>query len=270
MRTGKQLLLDSREFAVENRWKSWWCFLSTIAVLVGLECVVILVEPFAARLLASILLGLIYVRVFILYHDYQHGTILKGSPIAWAILSLYGLLSLNPPSIWRRSHDHHHRHNAKIYGASIGSFPVMTVDEWNNATGTQRFAYSVTRHPLTFVFAYATVFLYGMCIRSLMTNPRQHADSALSIAMHIALCITLGYFDGIELIMLAYLGPGLLASMIGAYLFYAQHNFPDAQFKNTEDWDFVTAAMESSSYMKMNPVMAWFTGNIGYHHVPTT
>jgi omega-6 fatty acid desaturase (delta-12 desaturase) len=25
--------------------------------------------------------------------------------------------------------------------------------------------------------------------------------------------------------------------------------------------------MESSSFMKTNPVMAWFTANIGYHHV---
>lgn len=25
--------------------------------------------------------------------------------------------------------------------------------------------------------------------------------------------------------------------------------------------------MESSSYMKTNRVLAWFTGNIGYHHI---
>jgi len=25
--------------------------------------------------------------------------------------------------------------------------------------------------------------------------------------------------------------------------------------------------MNSSSYIPMNPLMAWFTGNIGYHHV---
>ena len=31
--------------------------------------------------------------------------------------------------------------------------------------------------------------------------------------------------------------------------------------------EYETAAMESSSYMKMNKMMAWFTANIGYHHI---
>lgn len=32
-------------------------------------------------------------------------------------------------------------------------------------------------------------------------------------------------------------------------------------------WTFYRAALESSSYMKLNKVMQWFTGNIGYHHI---
>ncbi|MDH4257096.1 MAG: fatty acid desaturase, partial [Gammaproteobacteria bacterium] len=34
-----------------------------------------------------------------------------------------------------------------------------------------------------------------------------------------------------------------------------------------EDWTYYRAAMESSSYMKLNALMSWFTGNIGYHHI---
>jgi len=34
-----------------------------------------------------------------------------------------------------------------------------------------------------------------------------------------------------------------------------------------EAWTFYRAALESSSYMRMNKVMQWFTGNIGYHHI---
>jgi hypothetical protein len=50
-------------------------------------------------------------------------------------------------------------------------------------------------------------------------------------------------------------------------LFYAQHNFPGARFPNRAGWDYVAAALDSSSYLRMNPVMHWLTGNIGYHHV---
>ena len=30
---------------------------------------------------------------------------------------------------------------------------------------------------------------------------------------------------------------------------------------------YTRAALESSSFMEMSPLMHWFTGNIGYHHV---
>jgi omega-6 fatty acid desaturase (delta-12 desaturase) len=54
---------------------------------------------------------------------------------------------------------------------------------------------------------------------------------------------------------------------MGAYLFYSQHNFPDAIFHEHKEWAYDLAAIKSTSRMKMNPVMHWFTGNIGYHHV---
>ena len=61
--------------------------------------------------------------------------------------------------------------------------------------------------------------------------------------------------------------PSAVASCVGAYLFYAQHNFPDAVFKDRREWDYHFAALHSSSMFDMSAVMHWFTGNIGYHHV---
>ena len=61
--------------------------------------------------------------------------------------------------------------------------------------------------------------------------------------------------------------PHFIASAIGAYLFYAQHNFPGVSFSDNEGWTYEKAALESSSYLRTGRIMAWFTGNIGYHHV---
>jgi omega-6 fatty acid desaturase (delta-12 desaturase) len=58
-----------------------------------------------------------------------------------------------------------------------------------------------------------------------------------------------------------------VACAIGSYLFYAQHNFPTVTFEDREGWTYEKAALESSSYMKTSRIMAWFTGNIGYHHI---
>jgi omega-6 fatty acid desaturase (delta-12 desaturase) len=54
---------------------------------------------------------------------------------------------------------------------------------------------------------------------------------------------------------------------MGSYLFYCQHNFPGAQFRENQDWKYDYAALASTSFMVMPPVMQWLTGNIGYHHV---
>ena len=47
---------------------------------------------------------------------------------------------------------------------------------------------------------------------------------------------------------------------------YENHS-RSGSFSENNEWAYEKAAMESSSYMVMNPVMAWLTGNIGYHHI---
>jgi len=88
----------------------------------------------------------------------------------------------------------------------------------------------------------------------------------VALVVHALLIATLLSF-GLDALILHLLVPAAISAAVGAYLFYAQHNFPDAHIQPSEDWDYVTAALRSSSYMKMNPVLAWLTGNIGYHHV---
>jgi omega-6 fatty acid desaturase (delta-12 desaturase) len=70
-----------------------------------------------------------------------------------------------------------------------------------------------------------------------------------------------------EIMLLGVIVPSAIASAFGAYLFYAQHNFPEVKIRDREEWNYVFAALHSSSYMKMSPLMHWFSANIGYHHV---
>ena len=53
----------------------------------------------------------------------------------------------------------------------------------------------------------------------------------------------------------------------GAYLFDAQHYFPGAELRSRETWTYHHAALKATSMFDMSPIMHWFTGNIGYHHV---
>jgi omega-6 fatty acid desaturase (delta-12 desaturase) len=59
----------------------------------------------------------------------------------------------------------------------------------------------------------------------------------------------------------------LIAAALGIWLFYIQHHFEDTYFEKEEEWNFVKAAVDGSSYYKLPKWMQWFTGNIGFHHV---
>jgi omega-6 fatty acid desaturase (delta-12 desaturase) len=59
----------------------------------------------------------------------------------------------------------------------------------------------------------------------------------------------------------------VVAFAAGSYLFYAQHNFPDIVVQGRHEWRYTDAALHASSYLRTGPILRWFTGNIGYHHV---
>ena len=111
------------------------------------------------------------------------------------------------------------------------------------------------------------MFIYGMCLNPFLNNPRKHLDCLVALLCHIAIAIGLACFFGWQGLVLAQTLPHFVAYAIGTYLFYAQHNFPDVSFNDNAGWTYEKAALESSSYMKTSWLMAWFTGNIGYHHV---
>jgi len=127
--------------------------------------------------------------------------------------------------------------------------------------------YRVARHPLTILMAWLSVFLWGMCLSSFKRSPRKHWDSLVAVLLHVALIAVIGHFAGLSTLIFAYLVPLNIAFVAGAYLFYAQHNFEGMTIQPRTGWSYTRAALESSSFMRLNPLMEWFTGSIGYHHV---
>ncbi|MCC7375466.1 MAG: fatty acid desaturase [Verrucomicrobiales bacterium] len=265
--TGNDLIQATRRFAVDNRSLSWWHLLST-TLLVILGLVATYWTTFLpVRVAASVLVGFLTLRLFVIYHDHQHHTVLSGSRWANGIMSLFGIWSLSPGSIWRASHNHHHNHNSKLRGSHIGSFPIMTAEAYRRSSRGTRFWYLFQRHPLTILFGYVFIFLYGMCLRPGCPHPRKHWDCLVAVVAHLGIGTALLFGLGWQALLLLQTLPCLVASAMGSYLFYVQHNFPGVVFRDPADWTYEAAALESSSFLRLNPVMRWFTANIGYHHI---
>ena len=267
MNPTKTLHARTKAFAKDHPLKSWWCILSTTFFLISAVAGTFPGLPLALRFACCGLAGLLIVRLFVIYHDQQHRAILPKSKLAELYMRVFGMWVLCPSSIWRSSHDYHHAHNSKLRSAHIGSYPIMTKDQFLNSTKGDRFIYLLMRHPLTILFGYLFVFLFGMVIYPFINSPRRHFDCLLALMLHLALGTALVLMFGWLAMALTLVVPLFIASALGAYLFYAQHNFPSVSFKSKDGWTYEGAALESSSYLKTNRLTAWFTGNIGYHHI---
>jgi omega-6 fatty acid desaturase (delta-12 desaturase) len=265
--TGNELIQATRKFAVDNRSLSWrYLLTTTLLLLVGLAATI--AAPYMPlRVVASVLVGFLTLRLFVIYHDHQHHTILTGSRLADGMMQIFGIWSLSPSSIWRSSHNHHHNHNSKLRGSHIGSFPIMTAEAFRKSSRGTRFWYLFQRHPLTILLGYLFIFLFGMCLRPGIHHPRKHWDCLVAVLVHAGIGTGLVLGFGWETLLLVQTIPSLIASALGAYLFYVQHNFPGVAFRDQSTWTYEAAALESSSFLRLNPMMAWFTANIGYHHI---
>jgi acyl-lipid omega-6 desaturase (Delta-12 desaturase) len=266
-RVDRELHAATRGFARDSAAWSWWYIGSTFALLVSVLAGAALAPWWPVRLAASMLGALLLVRAFILYHDFMHGAILPRSRLARVVFYAYGAVNLTPPRSWRDSHNFHHANVGRIPGSNIGSFPLMTSRMWQSASPLERLNYRIIRHPITIACAYLTIFLVSVCTLPLLRRPTRYWDSALSLLAHGAVAAALWVFAGFDAAFFALFLPMTIAAALGGYLFYAQHSFPGIQILPEEEWTRDRAGLASSSYLRLGPLLRWFTGNIGFHHV---
>lgn len=266
-RADRELQLAARPFARQSPVRSWWHVVSTFTLLVAALAAAALVQWWPLRLAASLFGALMLIRTFILYHDFMHGSILPGSRLARAIFYSYGAVNLTPPRSWRDSHNFHHANVGRIEGSNVGAFPLMTTEMWRSSSRIRRLAYRITRHPATIACAYMTIFFFSVTLLPLLRRPLRYWDSALALLAHGTLVTALWISSGFGAAFFGLLLPMTLAGALGGYLFYAQHSFPGMRLLPDEEWTAYRAALASSSYLRLGPVLRWFTGNIGFHHV---
>lgn len=257
----------TKEFAKDNSFVSWWHIASTVFFLSLAATGTLPFAPLWLRAPCSILTALLLVRAFVIFHDHQHRAILPKSRLADIFMRLFGMCSLCPSTVWRSTHDNHHAHNCQLRLENIGSFPIMTRERFQTCSSMDKLKYLLMRHPLTLLLGYVTVFFYSISLLPAITSPRRHWDAWPAVVIHLGLAAVLVYSYG----WLAYLFtmgiPFLIAGALGAYLFYAQHNFPGVILRDNAGWTYEGAALDSSSHLKTGPIISWFTGNIGYHHI---
>jgi len=208
------------------------------------------------------------VRTFIIMHDCAHGSFLPWKRANTVIGWITGVLTLTPFSLWRHDHALHHASSGDLDRRGHGDVDTLTVREYAALSPRGRLKYRLIRNPLV-------LFGLGPIHFALMNRvpPREAyaRHQRLGVWMtNLALVVVVagtGLWVGFGSLLLVY-GPAMyLAAAGGIWLFYVQHQFEGTYWQPHAEWDYATAAIRGSSYLKLPAVLGWFTGSIGVHHV---
>jgi acyl-lipid omega-6 desaturase (Delta-12 desaturase) len=226
-----------------------------------------------ASLACSVLIGCFMLRIFVLHHDCTHGSFFKTRRANEIWGFLLGTLVLTPFHRWRRSHNYHHAHSGDLDHRGEGYITLYTLREYRRLTDSQKFWYRMYRQPWF-------LLIVGPCIQ-FMVLERFTFDlpKSAKVARHgvwktnlllAAIVGTVGMIGGWGALVqfgIILFPACVVASVIGVWLFFVQHNYDQAYFQPHEQWNFAEAALKGSSFYDLPQIMHWFTGNIGFHHI---
>jgi omega-6 fatty acid desaturase (delta-12 desaturase) len=213
--------------------------------------------------------ALFFVRTFIIMHDCSHGSFTASRRANEVIGFITGAITLTPFAQWRRDHALHHASSGDLDRRGHGDIDTLTIDEYRALDRWGRFRYRIYRTACVMLFSGPLYLL----VQHRRNPPATAARSANGLGVHattivvLAMIATLTWLVGWQAMLIVYAPVVYLASMIGIWLFYVQHQYEDAYWEKHEDWDYVTAAMHGSSFYRLPAVLEWFTGSIGRHHV---
>lgn len=271
------VLKTSRTFAVADDRVALWQVATTVLSLI-LSVALIATLPGAWRFVTVPLVAGVSVRVFVLQHDCGHWSLFRAKRVNDTIGLVLSWWTGVPFEPWRTEHAWHHSHQGKLDKRGVDRVnSPMTADEARRdpkaASLRDRFI------SLPTVMVIGTWSLLGKRKRLkgfFPFRPGFPNRVANRAAQHRGLFLTVIPYAVLQLSLVAALGLGgwgimmagcLLGAGCGALLFWIQHNFEPGFHAEGEAWDFVTVAVEGSSYLRFGPILRWFTGSIGLHHV---
>jgi omega-6 fatty acid desaturase (delta-12 desaturase) len=210
------------------------------------------------------------VRLFIVQHDCGHGSFFKSRAANDFLGRVLSVLTLTPYSQWKLGHAMHHATTGNLDKRGRGDLDTLTVREYEALPRLRKLAYRLYRNPFFLVLLGAPIHFLLLQRLPIGFNFRNRTSRISIILLNIALVGAFGLpmlLLGVKPVVMTYLPVMIIASWIGNWLFYVQHQFEDTYWEQDANWNFHSAAVLSSSYFDLPAVLRWFSGDIGLHHV---
>jgi omega-6 fatty acid desaturase (delta-12 desaturase) len=253
-----------------SRGRSLWQFISSFCAygLLWYLMVLSLRVSYLLTLLLAVLAAGFMMRLFIIFHDCGHGSFFKTRWGNDLVGTITGFLTFTPYHHWKHDHAIHHATAGDLDRRGVGDVFTMTVREYQELPWWRRLVYRIWRHPLV-MFPLGAFLVFSVFHRfhrpgSGSLERRSVILTNLVLAGMIAVLV---YLLGWQTYLMLQIPVLLVASTVGVWLFYVQHNFEGTYWVRHADWDFIEAGLQGSSFYKLPALLQWFSGNIGFHHI---
>ena len=207
-------------------------------------------------------------RLFIIFHDCGHGSFFVPRKANTLLGFFTGILTLTPYHSWRHEHAIHHATSGDLDRRGVGDIWTMTVNEYLTSSFRDRLRYRLYRNPLV-LFVLGPLYLFIVAQRfprrgaSKRERRSVHWTNLALVGVLAVMTVTIG-LKAFIMVQLPILG---IVSAAAVWMFYVQHQHEGVAWRRHEQWDYLTAALEGSSFYKLPKILQWFTGNIGFHHI---
>ncbi|MEK8130352.1 fatty acid desaturase [Paenibacillus filicis] len=208
------------------------------------------------------------IRTFIIFHDCCHQSFFRNRLANDILGTITGVMTLCPYEQWKNAHSIHHATSSNLDKRGVGDIWILTVDEYVASSFWRRLAYRIYRNPIV-MFGLGPIFVFVFQYRFNRKGARrkERLGNYLTNVLLVGVYSLLIWAIGWQAFLMVQLPIVFVSGLLGIWLFYVQHQFEDSYFENEEEWSYVQAAVEGSSYYKLPKLLQWITGNIGFHHV---
>lgn len=246
-----------------------------------------------------VVMAFLLLRAFVLMHECGHASLYRSAWLNRACGFVFGVISGMPAYVWSQHHAFHHSTNGD-WEKYRGPLNIIALDDYRAMNVTQQRRYRQARAIWLAPFGgfmylivmprynwvRGTVLFVRHLIRGLLARPRiplklhmrgfqspywssarEYWHMFANNGVLILLWGAMAWLVGPLLFALCYVVSLSLAGGAGIMLFTVQHNFEKSYASASAGWDYHTAVLEGTSFLKLPRWLNWFTANIGYHHI---